>query len=809
MSSLKFLNLQPAAGGIVLVFLLFLSTTAMAQITWKEPPEPIVSMLEAPQPQAVSISPDNHWLVSLDRPSLLPIAELAEPIVRVAGIQLNPRTHGPAQEYAYRGMTLKPLEAETAKPVALPKDARIRHLRWSWDGRYLAFTLTRSQGIELWVLDVEQGQSRRLSGAILNATYGNPCDWLPGEAGLICKVVPESLGQPPEKATIPQGPSVEENLGRKAPARTYTNLLQTLHDEALFEYYLTSCLDHIALDGTRTQLTQAALIDEAIPSPDGQWILVRTFHRPFSYQVPLSRFPKRIEVLDRTGAAVYQVADLPLADDIPVAFDSVRQGRRKVSWRADRPATLYWVEALDSGDSRKPVPFRDAIYLLEAPFEAKPQLLLRSQLRYEETIWGQDDVALMIESWYDTRQLRIWKLDPSNPETKPLLIEERNFQDAYNDSGSPVTATGPYGWSTVLLAPDGESVYLKGRGASPKGIYPFLDRLNLQTKEKVRLWQARDPYYEKVIRVLDAQAQQLVTQRQSNLEPPNYFLRQRGAQTTLALTDAEDPMPWYVGVTQRVVRYPRQDGVMLSATLYLPPGYEPERDGPLPALLWAYPREHKSRATASQVTVAANAFSRPSGSSVLFLLTQGYAVLMGPTMPIIGEGDVEPNDTYVEQLVASAQAAVDFLVAEGVAERDRIAIGGHSYGAFTVANLLAHSDLFRAGIARSGAYNRTLTPFGFQGEQRSFWEAQDTYIRMSPFTYAGEINEPLLLIHGANDSNTGTYPLQSERLYEAMKGLGGTVRWVVLPFEDHGYRSREAVEQVLWEMIQWLDRYVK
>ncbi len=809
MPSLIFLRLQRCLQGAAISVFLFLPTITMAQTSWQLPPEPIASMLDAPQAQAVSISPDNQWLVLLDRPALLPIEDLAEPIVRVAGIRLNPRTHGPAQAYTYRGMAIKRLQVGTAQSVDLPEDAQIGNLRWSWNGKHLAFTLTRSQGIELWILDVVAGKARRLTEPTLNATYGNPCDWLPGNAGLICKMVPDTLGDPPQETALPPGPIVEENQGRKAPARTYTNLLQTPHDEALFEHYLTSTLEQVTLDGKRLRLSPATLIDEATPSPDGQWILLKTLHRPFSYQVPLVRFPKRIEVLDRSGTTNYQVADLPLADDIPVAFDSARQGRRQVRWRADRPATLYWVEALDGGDARKPSPLRDAVYTLAAPFTDQPQRLWQSQLRYENIIWGDDNLALASESWYDTRQLRVWQLDPSDVNTAPTLLEERNFQDAYKHRGDPVTAVGPYGRRTLLVAPDGDSIYLEGRGASPNGVYPFLDRLNLRTKQKQRLWQARDPYYEQIVRLLDNQAQKFVTRRQSSVDPQNYFLRQLASPEAVVLTHHEDPMPWYAEATHQVVRYQRRDGVMLSATLHLPPGYDPERDGTLPTLLWAYPREHKSRNTASQVTVAENAFRRPSGSSVLFLLTQGYAVLMGPTMPIVGEGDLEPNDTYLEQLVASAQAAVDYLVERGVADRDRIAIGGHSYGAFTAANLLAHSNLFQAGIARSGAYNRTLTPFGFQGEQRNFWEAQDTYIRMSPFAHVTGIDEPLLLIHGADDSNSGTYPLQSERLYEAMKGLGKTVRWVVLPFEGHGYRSREAIGQVLWEMNQWLERYVK
>jgi dipeptidyl aminopeptidase/acylaminoacyl peptidase len=361
---------------------------------------------------------------------------------------------------------------------------------------------------------------------------------------------------------------------------------------------------------------------------------------------------------------------------------------------------------------------------------------------------------------------------------------------------------------TLKFGENGNLLF-RGQGASPEGVYPFLDSRDISTGETKRLWHASDPHYESISRVLDKNGERFITRRQSKTDPPNYYLHQAGKKRPTQLTNTTDWAPQFAEVEKELITYTREDGVQLSATLYLPPGYNIKKDGPLPFLLWAYPREHKSKKTASQITTPTQTFSRPYGSSALFLLTQGYGLLMGPTMPIIGEGDQEPNDTYRAQLVGSAKAAVDALVERGVADPDRIAIGGHSYGAFTAANLLAHSDLFRAGIARSGAYNRTLTPFGFQGEQRTFWEAQDVYMSMSPFSNAAKIDEPMLMIHGQNDSNSGTYPIQSERLYEAMKGLGATVRWVVLPYEDHGYRSREAIGHTLWEMVYWMDTYVK
>ncbi|MEL6605060.1 MAG: prolyl oligopeptidase family serine peptidase [Cyanobacteria bacterium J06614_10] len=799
--------------------------TQPAQAIWQTPPEPIAAMLDAPRLPAVAFSPQADWTVELGRPGMPTIGELAEPKVAIAGLQINPHTWEPAKASHYRSISLRRRHEQTARPVnALPANARIRNLQWSYDGQYLSFTHTHTHthaagaevsGLSLWVLNLNTAEAHALTGPILNATCGGPVRWLPDNS-LLCKVRTDA-GPPPTAPNTPPGPIIEENLGRTAPARTYTNLLKNPHDEALLEYYLASKLVHITWQEqqppVQTTLTAPALFRNISPSPDGQWIKTTTIHRPFSYQVPLARFPRRTEILNRQGKSVYIVADLPLAEEIPINFDSVRDGRRSSGWRADQPATLHWVEALDGGDATQACDYRDAIYTLPAPFTAEPKLLWKSQLRFNSLVWGNGSVALAYEALYNTRQVKTWKLSPDE-DTPPQLLETRNFQDAYSHPGEPVMTRGPYGWQTLLLSKKGD-LYLNGRGASPEGVRPFLDRFNLATGEKERCWRSPADSFARVGKVLDSEAQQFIVRKESKTKPANYWLHTRSSQngsenaSSQALTEFSDPLPWFEGIHKEIVRYTRSDGLPLSGTLYLPPNHDIEKDGPLPTLLWVYPEEHKSRETASQVTRAENTFGRPRRASAMFLLTQGYALLSGASMPIIGEADAEPNDTYIEQLIDSAEAAVDFLVGRGISKRSAIAIGGHSYGAFTTANLLAHTDLFSAGIARSGAYNRSLTPFGFQGEQRSYWEATDTYNRMSPFTSANKINHPLLLIHGAADNNSGTYPMQTERLYEAIKGLGGTVRYVSLPLEEHGYRSKEAVGHVLWEMVKWLDTYVK
>lgn len=778
----------------------------MGQDGWQQAPAPIDEILQTPWTPAISLSPDRAWMAELERPALPPIDELAAPEVRVAGIKLNPSTHGPAQSRSYRALRLRSTERAQVQDIALPEDARINDLTWSPDSQHLMVTRTVDDGIELWVVSVATGQARALSGPVLNAVYGNPCDWLSSGDAIVCKVVPDTLGAPPEAPRV-QGPRIEDNDGRATPARTYTNLLSNTHDEALFEHYLTSAIDRFALDGTVERIIAPDLIDEVYPSPDAQWLLVKTLHTPWSYHVPAGRFPVKTTAVSLTDGQTIDIADLPLADSIPIAYGSVRTGRRSIGWRSDAPATLYMVEALDGGDAGADAEQRDRLSILPAPFNTEPQTLWESTLRFGGVSWGRDDFALVSEWWFNNRQERVWAIDPSSPDAAPRPMVDRNYQDAYADPGSALFSLNEHNAYSLLISSDGTSFYRKGRGASPEGVYPFLDRISIETGESTRIWQAQGSHYESVVTVLDADAERFITRRESQEDPPNYMLRTQRRRRPQPLTRFGDPVPQLAGIQKEVVTYSRADGVQLSATLYTPAGWSP-KDGPLPTILWAYPAEHKDRSTASQVTTSPHTFSRPYGSSILFMLTQGYAVMMSPKMPIIGEGDIEPNDNYVEQLIAGAEAAVGYVVERGVADPNRLAIGGHSYGAFTTANLLAHTDLFQAGIARSGAYNRSLTPFGFQSEQRTYWEGTSVYMEMSPFTHAANINEPLLLIHGAEDTNSGTWPMQSERMYEALKGLGAVVRWVELPHEGHGYRSYQAVGHTHYEMARWLELHL-
>jgi dipeptidyl aminopeptidase/acylaminoacyl peptidase len=796
-----------------ILLILLIPTILFAQEVekYQVPPKEIVDLVDAPTTPIAYLNSSNDWMLLVEYPPLLKMEDLSQPELKLAGLRFNPQTHDQTRPgYFTKISIMEVAPGKTPKNIEVPSGAKMRNVSWSPDGKRFAFTISTSSGVELWTGDVATAIVKRLGSFYLNNVYpGLPYQWISDNQHIIARIVVEKEKAGPTPApTEPMGPIIQETAEQKAPAATYQDLLKTPRDADTFERHLTSSIVRIALDGSTTELVKGTIV-RAEPSPDANYLLVETMHRPFSYLVPQFRFPYRVEILDSKGKLVKEIADLPLADAIPVDFDAVRTGPRDLGWRPDQPATLYWAEAQDKGDARLEAAIRDRIYTLKAPFDEKPIELASTELRFERIDWGGDDLALLTESWWKTRKTRTWRIMPSNPSAKPQILFDRSSEDRYSDPGYPVYKSTPWGTFVIRRGNDGKTIFLSGDGASSEGDRPFLDELDLATAKSKRLWRSEAPYYEFIYEVLDDDAERVFTSRESVSEPTNYFVRDLPEKKLEPITTFPHPTPQLANAKKEMIRYKRADGVDLTGTLYLPPGYDQKTDGPLPVLMWAYPQEFKSADAAGQVTDSPYRFIHIYSNSPLFWLARGYAILDDPSMPIIGEGKAEPNDTYVEQLTSSAQAAVDELVKRGVGDRNRMAIGGHSYGAFMTANLLAHSDLFQAGIARSGAYNRTLTPFSFQAEERTFWEATDTYIKMSPFTYSNKINEPILLIHGMDDNNTGTFPIQSERLYQAIKGLGGTARLVMLPYESHGYRARESVLHVLYEMDRWLDKYTK
>ncbi len=779
---------------------------AAAQEPYRTPPPDVVAIVDAQPTPSVSVSPDGAWMALTARRAYPTVAQLAEPALGLAGIRFNPRTNGDDQPPLGIGISLVSTADGREWTIELPDEVQLGYPTWSPDGKYLSFTNTTDDGVELWTASVEAKRAQRLTGPELMAARGRPCQWMPGSEALLCQLIPEDRGPAPEASRVPVGPTIQEATGgQRAPVRTYQNLLTSPFDEALFDYYFTAQLALIDLNGERHPMGEPAIFADIDPAPDGMHILVARVQRPYSYLVPIYSFPREVEVWGHGGEEVHKIASLPLAERVPIG--GVPEGPRSIRWRVGDSHTLVWVEALDGGDPKAEVEHRDRIVIKTPPFDGDPVEVTRTELRYRSLTWTASGSAALVFT-YDrpTRWSKTLLVDFAPAFSPPRVIWDRNAEDAYGDPGGPVLTSNERGQTVMLAAADRRSVYLTGSGASPQGDHPFIDRFDMMSGETERIWQAEDPYYEVPVELLDNEGHRIITRRESKTEPPNYFIRDLESAELTALTHFEDPAPQLTGITKRRIEYKRADGLDLNGTLYLPPDY---REGTrLPTVVWAYPREFKS-AAAGQVRGSEYRFTYYRGYSHLFFLTQGYAVLDGASMPVLGVGDAEPNDAFRDQLVMNAQAAVDALVEMGVTDPDRVGVGGHSYGAFMTANLLAHSDIFRAGIARSGAYNRTLTPFGFQNEQRTFWEAPEVYFAMSPFMHAEKVDEPILLLHGEADTNSGTFPIQSRRFYHAVKGLGGTIKLVMYPHEQHGYRGRETVLDALYQQFTWFDRWVK
>ena len=780
---------------VLLVFLLLVSSAALAdEFPYHQPPREILDVLTAAPSPTISLSPQRDAIIIEQPVRYPPIAEVAQPMLRLAGIRIDSNTNGMHLAPTFSSFVVKQISTGVESKVTVPAPCKLGAPVWSPDGKQFAFAVTTEHGIELWVASVRTAKAHVVPGVRINGVrFGlaeRTIEWLGDNRTVLVHLVSAGRGTPPIEPKLPSGPHVQESLGHAGPVPTFEDLLSTPHDEDLFDYYATSQLAW--LDTATSKITpvgKPAVFTIAMPSPDGKHILTTRLHRPYSYQLPAARFPQLIEIWDGKGATEFKVADLPLAENISLV--GVRPGPRAFSWLPDRNATLTWVEDIKE---------RDKVMMFAEPFRGDPRQVYVTEHRFRGLQSLGSGKALLEDYARNSRVIRTLLVDTEQPGSTARVIFSRNERDAYKDSGTPVTKIQPDGRHVIVQ--QGDEIYLMGQGATPEGDKPFLDRFNLATGKADRIFQSSHGY-EAVEAMLDDRGENILLRRESLTEPPNYYVHGKGELKPL--TNFPNPTPQTVGIKKQRVTYTRKDGVPLSFTLYLPPDYQPGTR--LPALLWAYPYEFSDSDTAGQVTGHATESFTQLNYHQLFVM-HGYALIDNAAMPIIGDPNTV-NNTYIDQLLMDAQAAVDKAVEMGVVDRDRVGVFGHSYGAFMTANLLAHSDLFHAGVAESGAYNRSLTPFGFQSERRTFWQAPDVYEKMSPFWFADKIKTPILLIHGEADDNTGTFPVQSERLYAAIRGNGGTVRLVMLPSEAHAYRSMETMEHVLYEETAWFDKFLK
>jgi dipeptidyl aminopeptidase/acylaminoacyl peptidase len=786
------------------VAMLIVAAVALnAQTIYKLPPKEVVDILDAAPTPMVVVSPRGDAMFLAEYPSQPSISLISRPFLRLGGVRIDPQQNSRQRLTQYTGVSVKWYDSGKTVRLELPSSAKIGMPQWSNDGKKLAFTRDVENGVELWIADAVTGKAKAIQNIHVNDVLGMPFDWAKDNVSLLACLIPAGPRKAPEQPKVPLGPIVEETAGRVARAATYQDLLKSPFDEELFEFYATS---QIAIVNSQTgdvkTLGTPSIVSSLSYSPDEKYILVTQIKKPFSYRVPFNDFARTTQVWDANGKMVRTIAELGVSDDVPT--QGVPTGPRSIEWQPLYGAKVIWVEALDGGDPMKKVPFRDVVMSADILSKSEPKELSKVQYRFGGFGWtGKPDQVILTEIDRDRRWRTSTLLDLSNPAARKVLFD-LSINDAYNDPGRPVYETRSDG--ERVITQDGDWVYLAGNGASDKGDRPFLDKFNVTSLKKERMYTSGENSLDRFVSFVKNSRLTAIVRCESKTAVPNYFITELKTNVKKPLTEFKDPAPQLTGMKKELIKYSRPDGVALSGTLYLPPGYK--QGTRLPVLIWAYPMEYSDAGTAGQVRGSPNAFTFFRGPSPLFFVTQGYAVLMDATMPVVGDAETM-NNTFVEQIVGAAKAAIDKLDSMGVADRRRVVVSGHSYGAFMTANLLAHSDLFAAGIARSGAYNRTLTPFGFQSERRSFWEAPELYMKVSPFAYADKIKKPLLLIHGEADNNSGTHPIQSERLFQAIKGNGGTARYVVLPSESHGYSARESVLHVLAEMFEWADKYAK
>ncbi|PKQ70866.1 alpha/beta hydrolase family protein [Raineya orbicola] len=800
---------------LILLFLVgyFFQVFAQEDLKYQKPSAPILALADYERPPSISMDKDKNYMLLLYRDTYKSLDELNQDELRLAGLRINPNLFVSSTMNYVKNLKIRKVKDVKAEPTpvkGLPSNAKISFITWSPDYKKIAFTHTTEKGVELWWIDVSSAQAQKITEATLNASVGSPFVWYKDSEHLLVKFIPEPRPQLIDKSKeTPKGPIVSVAEGKASQNRTFQDLLKNKIDEQNFESLLSSQLFKVHISGTKNLLKDKELYVGMSFSPDGNYLMLTNLQKPFSYLVPYNRFPQISKVYDNKGNLIKVVNEVPLNEIMPKGFSAVRKGKRNMAWRDDMPATLYFVEALDEGDPAKKVEYRDEIFVWQAPFDKDPVSIAKTQQRFAGIIWGNEQVAIMYDSWYDTRNQKTYLINPSQPNLSARVIADRNYQDLYNDPGRFSTQINQFGQE--VLAIENNKLFLIGEGFSPKGQFPFIDELDLKTLKKQRLYQsAFTDKKEDIVSIEDHKAGVALVQIQSPTEYPNYFLRNYKKRIApVQITFTPNPFESIKNIKKQVIKYKRNDGLELSGTLYLPLGYDENKKEKLPLLIWAYPREYKDMQTAGQSNQNPNEFTFPNYGSFIYWVTKGYVVLDDASFPIVGEGSQEPNDTFIEQLVANAKAAIDAVDNLGYIDRNKVAIGGHSYGAFMTANLLAHSDLFVCGVARSGAYNRTLTPFGFQSEQRNYWDAPEVYNKMSPFMNAHKIKKPILLIHGEADNNPGTFTLQTERLFQAIKGLGGTARMVILPRESHGYVAKESILHVLWEQEQFLDKHLK
>ncbi|HDS03171.1 MAG TPA: S9 family peptidase [Firmicutes bacterium] len=783
------------------IALLFLLQKGGIAEGYLQPPEDIIRVFDAyPADYMIFETGKDIALEYRIRPYPA-LKDVIEETLPLAGVRISPVLNGRRDLNPIVRYSIYRYGDHTSVTPAFPKGGTVRKLSLHPDGTFLAVLVQTDEDVEVMLTDTKSGKTYPLKGIKVNTVFGDDAVQWSGGGKLLIRAIPRKRPALPTPSPIPDSPVIQEAKGERSVVRTYQNLLKNPFDEKQFDYYFTSELvlaDPVTKCIKKTGIN--GIIDDAALSPDGKYLFYSEIVSPYSYKVPWYYFPRHFKVFEMASGKTRLLHKRPLQENIPMG--GTYEGPRSYHWKPTSPHTLVWVEALDGGDPEREAAFRDQVLMAESPMKEAPILLTQIRERFSGITWGEEDPEYVV---YEFNRKKLWFSAAYVHRERQIekVIIDQSIRDIYNSLGDLVTVRR--GGGNVFVKNEGALFFINTKGATPEGNRPFVARYDLESGEKEYLYRSREGYHETPLALLGKDFDTIVIASETSDKPRNYYLFHTDSGTMEPLSDYPDPYEGLISLKKEPVRYERKDGIDLSGTLYLPPGYQ--GDKPLPLFIWAYPEEYRDSSTAGQADYSPHRFTRIWGDSPLYLAMAGYAVLYDASIPIVGDAKTV-NDTFIEQTVDSVRAAVDYLAERGIADPERVAIGGHSYGAFMTANVLAHSDICRAGIARSGAYNRTLTPFGFQSEERTLWEAADFYFRVSPFMYAHQIQEPLLLIHGELDPNSGTFPLQSERMFDAVKGNGGVARFVLLPGEGHGYSARESKLHVLAEMILWLNNHL-
>ena len=529
-----------------LVLLLALAgKAALGQGSYKLPPQNVLDVLNAPAIPGASVSPTRERIALLEPLRYPPISELAQPMLRLAGLRINPNTNGQhRQPYAVK-LTLKSVADGRETPVVFSSDAKLVSPQWSPDGKYLAVGNITPTGVELWFVDAASGKAQKVRNVFVNTAFGG-FSWVDSHS-VIANLVSAKRGPAPAYQNLtPTEPNIQETTGRRGAVQTFQDLLKSPNDEKLFEYYATSQTAIVDVNGKIREIGQPGIYDSADLSPDGKYVLVTRIHRPFSYLFPASRFPKEVEIWDTAGKLVYKVASIPLQDELPV--QGVPVGPRSVAWIPTEPATLMWAEALDGGDPRKKVTPRDKLMKFAAPFAGQPAELLKVEQRYQGRAFGErDGLMLFYDVNRDTQRRRTFMTDYHDG-SNVKLVSDLNVNDRYNDPGQPVMKMLPSGNNVIRQS--GDFIFLTGNGASEQGDRPFLRRLDLKTLKTDEIFRSGTDIYESVVAVIDDTGTRFITRKESTTMPPNLYLRQvclPGTQCLAVadnkLTEFQDPVP--------------------------------------------------------------------------------------------------------------------------------------------------------------------------------------------------------------------------------------------------------------------------